>query len=279
MSYDIRPMSRSDLDMALAWAREEGWNPGLDDADPFYAQDASGFLMGWLDDEPIGCISVVKYGRDFSFLGLYIVRPQYRGKGYGKGIWDAGITSAGDRTIGLDGVVAQQDNYRRSGFVLAHRSARWSGVIDGAGVGDPKVRPVVSADLPSIEAFDRRCFPASREPFLSEWLDSGARHSMCYVDNDRIRGFGTIRRSVDGYKIGPLFAETRQVAEPLFHALAARAGTSPVVIDVPATNEGAVEMVRGAGFASSFETARMYRGPAPAQAIERTFGITTLELG
>jgi GNAT superfamily N-acetyltransferase len=279
MSYDIRPMSRSDLDMALGWARDEGWNPGLDDAEPFYTQDPRGFLMGWLDDEPIGCISVVKYGRDFSFLGLYIVRPQYRGKGYGKGIWDAGIASASDRTIGLDGVVAQQDNYRKSGFVLAHRSARWSGVIDRAGVGDPKVRSVVSADLPSIEAFDRRCFPASRTPFLSAWLDSGARHSMCYVDNDGVRGFGTIRRSVDGYKIGPLFAESPQVAEPLFYTLAARASSSPVVIDVPATNEGAVEMVRRAGLASSFETARMYRGPAPAQAVGLTFGITTLELG
>jgi hypothetical protein len=279
MSYDIRPMSRSDLDMALGWAREEGWNPGLDDADAFYAQDPSGFLMGRLDDEPVACISVVKYGRDFSFLGLYIVRPQHRGKGYGKSIWDAGIASAGDRTIGLDGVVAQQDNYRKSGFVLAHRSARWSGVIDGAGVGDPKFRAVVSADLPSIEAFDGQCFPASREPFLAAWLDSGVRYSACYVDEGRIRGYGTIRRSVDGYKIGPLFAEALQVAESLFYALATRAGPALVVIDVPATNGGAVEMVRRAGFASSFETARMYRGPAPMQPIGLTFGITTLELG
>jgi hypothetical protein len=235
--------------------------------------------MGWLGGEPIGCISVVKYDSHFSFLGLYIIRPEHRGKGYGKGIWDAGIASAGDRSVGLDGVVAQQDNYRKSGFVLAHRSARWSGVIQGGGEGDPRVRAIASGDLPSIEALDRQCFPAAREPFMSAWLASGARHSMCYVDDGRIRGFGTIRRSVDGYKIGPLFAETQQVAEPLFYALAARAGSSQVVIDVPASNDGAVEMVRRAGFVSSFETARMYRGPAPAQPVGLTYGITTLELG
>ncbi len=94
MSFDIRPMSRADLDVALGWARDEGWNPGLDDSAPFHAQDPSGFLMGWIGTVRIGCISVVKYGADFAFLGLYIVHPAHRGKGYGKAIWDAGIESA-----------------------------------------------------------------------------------------------------------------------------------------------------------------------------------------
>ncbi|MGO8499579.1 GNAT family N-acetyltransferase, partial [Rhizobium ruizarguesonis] len=64
----------------------------------------------------VGSISVVKYGESFAFLGLYIVHHDFRGKGYGKEIWAAGIASAGDRTIGLDGVAAQQDNYRKAGF-------------------------------------------------------------------------------------------------------------------------------------------------------------------
>jgi len=93
MKLDIRPMSRADLEAALIWARDEGWNPGLDDVGPFLAQDPSGFLMGWLGTVRIGCISVVKYGTDFAFLGLYIVHPAHRGKGYGKAIWDAGIAS------------------------------------------------------------------------------------------------------------------------------------------------------------------------------------------
>src|SRR5690606_1981637 len=81
MSYDIRPMTRGDLDIALSWARDEGWNPGLDDAAAFHAADPSGFLMGFVDGAPASCISVVKYGGDFAFLGLYIVQPQHRGKG------------------------------------------------------------------------------------------------------------------------------------------------------------------------------------------------------
>jgi len=32
---DIRPMSRAELDLAIEWAAEEGWNPGVADAQCF----------------------------------------------------------------------------------------------------------------------------------------------------------------------------------------------------------------------------------------------------
>ncbi len=280
MSFDIRPMSRADLDVALGWARDEGWNPGLDDGDAFYAQDPTGFLMGWLDGEPIGCVSVVKYDRDFAFLGLYIVRPQWRGKGYGKLIWDAGIASAGDRTIGLDGVVAQQDNYRESGFALAHRSARWGGVIAATKSAHTRVRTVTPDLISVVELFDRSCFPEPRPRFLAAWLGAvRTRHSVCAVEGNTIVGYGTIRRAVDGFKIGPLFAQTAEVANSLVCALAADLGGAAVFVDIPAPNEPAVQLAQNLGLAPSFETARMYRGPSPTIPIDRVFGITTLELG
>ena len=43
------------------------------------------------------------------------------------------MTHLSGRTVGLDGVVAQQDNYRRSGFALAWRNARY----EGLGTGTP----------------------------------------------------------------------------------------------------------------------------------------------
>ena len=166
MNLDIRPMSRADLEAALGWARDEGWNPGLDDAGPFHAQDPSGFLMGWLGTVRVGCISVVKYGADFAFLGLYIVHPAHRGKGYGKAIWDAGIASAAGRTIGLDGVPAQQDNYRKSGFEFAHRSARWGGTLRGLVTTRSYVRPVMPDD------FAQRIDPSDLDPLVAYLMRS-----------------------------------------------------------------------------------------------------------
>ena len=35
----VHAMSRAEMDLAVEWAAAEGWNPGLDDADAFFAAD------------------------------------------------------------------------------------------------------------------------------------------------------------------------------------------------------------------------------------------------
>ena len=76
----VRPMTRAELDLGLDWAAAEGWNPGLHDADSFHAADPGGFLVGLVDDTPVGMISAVRYGARFGFIGFYIVRPAWRGR-------------------------------------------------------------------------------------------------------------------------------------------------------------------------------------------------------
>ncbi|MEO8509106.1 MAG: GNAT family N-acetyltransferase, partial [Betaproteobacteria bacterium] len=114
--YRIATMTRAEVDLAIDWAAHEGWNPGLDDAASFHAADPEGFLLGRLGNVPVATISVVRYGATSGFLGLYVVRSDHRGHGYGKRIWDVGLARLAGRNVGLDGVVAQQDNYRKSGF-------------------------------------------------------------------------------------------------------------------------------------------------------------------
>ncbi len=115
----------------MTWAAAEGWNPGLHDAGCFHAADRDGFLVGLLGTVPVATVSVVRYGATFGFLGLYIVQPAYRGLGYGMRIWTAGLAYLAGRNIGLDGVVAQQDNYRKSGFTFAYRNIRYRGTATG----------------------------------------------------------------------------------------------------------------------------------------------------
>lgn len=132
MKYDIRTASREELEMMIDWAALEGWNPGLFDADAFYAADPKGFLMGFMDEEPISCISAVAYDHGFGFVGFYIVKPEYRGNGYGYQIWEVAIKYLTTQNIGLDGVLAEQENYKKTGFKLAYRNIRY----EGKGVGE-----------------------------------------------------------------------------------------------------------------------------------------------
>ncbi|MYZ47532.1 GNAT family N-acetyltransferase [Rhizobiales bacterium L72] len=274
-------MGAGDLPIALGWAAEEGWNPGLGDAAPFRAADPDGFLMARLDGEPVACISVVAYGAAYGFLGFYICRKGWRGRGYGYATWRAGLDRLGARTVGLDGVLAQQDAYRREGFDLAHRNIRFG--------GRPAVPPASAEEgLVAIEggiaeaviAADRRWFGAERPAFLAAWLAPGpTRQGLALLRAGEIAGYGVIRDCGTGAKIGPLFAADRADAERLFAALAATRPGREIFLDVPEPNRAAVALAEAHGLAPVFETARMYRGAPPALPLPAIFGITTFELG
>ncbi|WP_055535586.1 GNAT family N-acetyltransferase [Streptomyces graminilatus] len=275
----------ADWPVVTGWAADEGWNPGLSDTTGFFAQDPEGFFIGRVDGQPVSAISVVNYGDAYAFLGFYLVRPDLRGHGYGITTWKTALAHAGTRTVGLDGVVAQQDNYRRSGFEPAHRNLRFTGTAPAAGL-PARVRPVRREDLAAITAYDALCTPADRPRFLEYWLTApGHRAFVCESAtgagpaNPGLTGYGVVRPGRDAHRIGPLFADTAADARALFAALTTDVAGTEVAIDVPEPNEAAVAMVEEAGFAPSFETARMYTGPVREFARGRVFGVTTLELG
>ncbi|OXY82394.1 GNAT family N-acetyltransferase [Oceanimonas doudoroffii] len=278
--YRIRVMNREEINLAIEWAAEEGWNPGLHDAQCYFSADPHGFLIGLLDDEPIATLSVIKYDDSFGFLGFYIVKPEYRGKGHGIEIWKAGINYLQDLNIGLDGVVDQQENYRKSGFKLAYRNIRYQGVGGGDQPRHSGVVELSTLPFDMIEAYDQPFFPANRAQFTRTWISQPDCHALGIMQNGTLSGYGVIRKCRDGYKIGPLMANSPELAESLFLALKAHTASSEhIYLDVPETNQAAVALAEKHGMNVSFETARMYTGAIPDIPLHRLFGVTSFEIG
>jgi Predicted acetyltransferase len=287
-----------EVETIAAWAAAEGWNPGPADAALFRLADPEGFLVAREGGEMVASISLVRAGPAFAFLGFYIVRPDRRGRGIGKALWDVALARNGTATVGLDGVLAQQANYAKSGFAFAHRNIRFAGRPDIAPPDDPRLRaPATEADVAAILAYDAPLFPGPRTPFLRAWLagpgpgpgpghgtGTGPGHvARMLVEDGAVRGYGVVRPCAEGHKIGPLFADGPAEADLLFRALAAAVATTgadgPVILDAPEPNVAATALAARHGLVPVFETARMYRGPAPDLDLSRIFGITTFELG
>jgi hypothetical protein len=278
--YSIRTMSLREVDLAVEWADAEGWNPGLHDAGCFYAADHEGFLVGLLGSEPVAAISVVRYGSSFGFLGFYIVRREYRGMGFGLRIWNAGLARLQGRTVGLDGVLSQQDNYRKSGFSLAYRNIRYQCIGGGRTENSRKIVPLKCIPFEDLRAYDVPFFPDDRRAFLQCWINSDASTALGLLQNGSLAGYGVIRKCRTGYKIGPLFADSAIFAETLFSALKACApGGSPVFLDIPEVNPEAINLVKRHHMSVVFETARMYKGTFPKLTLGRIYGVTSFELG
>lgn len=274
--FTIRIATQEEVNIAIEWAAKEGGNPGIHDADCYYLADQNGFLIGFLGNEPIATISAIKYGDSFGFIGFYIVKSAYRGKGYGIQIWNAGLKYLEGRNIGLDGVVAQQENYQKSGFKLAYRNIRYEGICCGHHSENAEIIKLSSLPFETVDSYDRPFFQANRSSFLKSWINQPECTALGIIRDEKLVGYGVIRTCRFGSKIGPLFADSPELSESLFLALSSEAkSTGPIYLDTPEVNQAAVSLAERYKMKVVFETARMYTGEEPDIPLHRLFGVTS----
>ncbi len=274
-------MTKDELfNVAIEWAANEGWNPGLHDLESFYATDPEGFWIGKLNGEPISCISAVKYPNNHAFVGFYIVKKEFRDKGYGLKIWQEAMKGLEGYNIGLDGVVDQQENYKKSGFKLAYRNVRYEGESKKYDNLNSSIKPITEVQFEKLLDYDTKHFQTKRMEFLINWVEQPESFSASLVENDEIKGYGLIRKCRKGYKFGPLFADNKDIAKDLFKYLSSQLPEDSVIyLDTPEVNPEAVELAKEYNMKYVFETARMYTGEFPMLPVNEIFGVTTFELG
>lgn len=279
-NYSIVPMSQCEVPVAFAWAKQEGWNPGLHDEQCFYNTDPNGFFAGKLDNKIIAVGANVIYDNHFAFYGLYIVDPAYRGYGFGFALTRALHDYTGTRNVGLDGVVAMQKKYERLGYKFAYNNARYCGTTQfPMPANNQTIIPLSHVNFKQLTAYDRRHFPAPRDKFLKCWIHQKGSKSLAYYQNETLLGYGVIRPCYQGFKIGPLFADNPSIANELFLHLAHHANGQPFYLDIPESNPHAIDLIKRYTLEKVFETARMYLKSQPEIALKEIYGITSFELG
>ncbi|WP_298846907.1 GNAT family N-acetyltransferase [uncultured Ruegeria sp.] len=285
--YIIRPLTVAEVQHAVDWAGREGWNPGVHDAECFRQTDPGGFLGGFLNGEMIASVSAVNYNDHFAFLGFYIVKPEFRRHGHGLEIAQHALAHCAGRNMGLDGVVEQQDNYRKSGFTFAYNNYRFAGtktlMLAKLDTSPNNHIADLNSASDALKAYDRNLFPAPRDLFLDSWLSAFSHVSKVYSENGNIRGYATLRPCLTGYKVGPLFADSTDIAKALLNAVLSSIPEDhtehEVFVDMPQPNASAFALADEIGLDKVFETARMYSSHQPDIDLDRIFGVTTFELG
>ncbi len=126
---NFRKLDKDDLNTLVGWALKEGWNPGENDFNVFWETDTDGFYGFYHDDNLIAGGAVISYNKEYGFIGLFIVHPDFRGQGIGKKLWYLRRNILKERLndnaiIGMDGVVDMQPFYEKGGFEIAFRDER-----------------------------------------------------------------------------------------------------------------------------------------------------------
>ena len=278
-SFTIRTMRRDEISLAIDWAAAEGWNPGIADAACFASVDPEGFLIAELDGAPAATVSCVNYDARFAFLGFYIVRAELRGRGYGLRIWNAAIAHAGARVIGLDGVTAQQENYRKSGFQAGLRQCSlWR---HRCGARRAARRHHCPARRPVRGGGGRRRHRVSGAAIrVPAGLDRRGRTYRLRVDAQwPACRLGRDPSMPERFQDRPACGRRPRQRRSGAFRFDCRVGGGEIFLDVPGVNRDAVALAQDFGLAPVFETARMYTGAIPPLRLQRVFGVTSFELG
>lgn len=275
----VDQMTKEEVLVCLEWAKAEGWNPGLHDADVFYETDLKGFFAARRNGEMVGGISIVSYSSGFKFGGLLIVRPDIRNKGVGRLLISHMLQYSAGFNLGCDGVLQMAKKYESYGFIPAHENIRYVGKCVPNPSTGPGLVPISSVPLSLLTEYDARMFPSEREKFLRLWTNQPDSFGLAFYEKGQIKGYGIIRRCHAGLKVGPLFADDEVIAGDLLSALVSKFPDEGFNLDVPMANRLAFDLALRFGMKGEFRTLRMYTREAPTIEMEHVFGITSFELG
>ena len=275
--FELKTMSPEELTFALDWANNEGWNPGIYDNECYYHTDTKGFLMGEYMGRPIGCIAAIRYSDTYGFIGLFFVEEDFRKQWLGLYLARTALNYLGKRNIGLDGLPDRIETYKRIGFKPAYKIYRYECIGEGnvtSGITDLK-----DINFEELVKYDTKMFSTPRPEFLKAWINQPESSSLCILKNDKIKGYGVIRKCREGFKIGPLFADNEEIAEKLFVALSSSVPNEQIYMDVPEKNKAAINLALRHKMRIGIETIRMYSIKEPAFPVQNVYGFTSFELG
>lgn len=278
----INNMTISNIRMALSWAEKEKWNPGKHEAQALYSADPKGYFILKENNNPVATLAAVRYNQNYGFLGLYMVKKEYRGRGYGIQLWNSAFEHIKDCScIGLNAVLNQVNNYQKFGFNTYAINTRWAGIPNSKQIDfsvSTTLNSLISAE--EICNYDQSILPINRKSFLKKWLIMPNASVLAAVVDGNIQGYGVISKCFEGYKVAPLYANNFAVAKEVFAGLSKLVGKGKSIqLDTIDSNPHATELAKNFGLFKTSTTVQMYRGETPQIDNEKIYGLTSLEIG
>ena len=298
-----RAISLADLQWVIKMTAEEGHTPRAKEAECYFlAGITPSFYIGELNGKPIGCISLVKHGESVAAGGYYIVDRPYRGKGYGKQMFDLCLTDGDQCSIQTMGRMGMKEKYQKSGFQPGWMINLYEFIASNAakGLASCQLPPLVEQILPTSQADFEKLFTYSADmlgtsqtckSLLAAWLCHMQESSWFAIDNKgEVAGFlimnETARFPEEGYYISPLYADSAPIARSLLKvAVEFAIANSPkhdqiaIYADVPVDNLESVNMVeKEFGATNTHTLVFMANKEIPSKCLDKVFSLASCQV-
>lgn len=285
MPVTIRPMAArpADLDFAMRMKNQAGWNQVPADWMRFLEMSPQGCFIAEHDGTPAGTGVVTVHNGQLAWIGMIIVDQAMRRHGIGRSIMQACLDYCHSRSvtqIKLDATPLGNKLYLALGFVEEYLMDRREG-RGGSFSYQRHIRPMMSADLPEVIAYDAAAFGVARAAVIERFFD--ARRDAAFIARDRDGGCTGVVLCRDGQnasQIGPWAADEPATAEGLFKAALNALGDQPVFLDTVGPNRHILPLCTRYRFVHQRPFVRMYLGSNAAPGLpERTYAVSGVEKG
>ena len=235
-SFKVRFISEKENDLktyVVNSMAKEKWRPGLEDINSFFACDPRGLFIGELNGRPIGFLTLLKYDQSYCRFSTYIIEKDFRGKGYGMSLYKSALESVlpshNISAYAFDDML--QRYVEKSGFQAHWSTPRYDVDLIAAAkslsqlpLSDVyRVQTVDQIDKQALFNYDASVFGYQRHKFLQTFLRGEGRHSRVAINEEGdIVGYTSARVAFikeEGYRLGPLYADSLEIAQVLLKAL------------------------------------------------------------
>ena len=274
----------SDITFAIEYSRSEEYRTlAAHDDQIFFAMAPERCYCGMLGDEKISYIQAVTYGdeEEYCYIGMYLVKKEYRRMGYGKQTWDHAFSELPETClVSLTAVPAQVANYTKCGFKTNWKEFTYS--FDTQNVAGLPVSTESSiniihfkdADFSSLLKYDTYAFCYARESYLRKVLEVPDCEGWVAVNKEgTIVGYVVAKFTLEvyGWFILPLIADDASIAEALLVNMSKFLSKQPpkrFTMTIPAINEKCMTFAQKFSEKLLFDTRRMFKGSPSDQMVE-----------
>lgn len=247
---EIQRMTEADIQFGMQLSMQEGWNQVEMDWLTLLNCGQNRCFVAVLDGQKVGTVTSVYYPPDILWVGMLLVRDQFRRRGIGTRLIEAVHEAAEDRsTLYLDATTLGKGIYLNAGFKsecrLVRMLRRELQPLKPVGTNS---RRISEKDLNEIERQDQDAFGVKRRGILETLLVNHPDMAFGVEKDQKLTGFCLGRRGWRYDHIGPIVACDGNSALKLLQAVLGRDLQRPTILDVPTTQLSWIDSLNSIGF-------------------------------
>ncbi len=260
--FSIRTLVLTDLDQAAELSDSVGWNQTVKDWRILIENPLNTCIAAVHEGHLIGTATALNHSDQVAWIGMVIVRKEFRSQGIGRALLTHIIDELKDfSSIKLDARPDGIPLYRSLGFADEFTVCRMAAAsFSKPDIYKFKEKPVPAdhGNIAEILSYDREVFGADRSYLLNALYSAYPEKAFCLYSGTRMCGYIFGREGNRYNYIGPSSAGSYETARILIASALESLDNQPVILDILNDREDTIRWLESQGFEKQCVYVRMY---------------------